>query len=87
MLLLLSPQVYRLSNNGPECTTHDWSAVPGNATMVWKKCRFAGQPLVIPHADPQECWPELDTLLAQLVWRLMGSPPGQLDKISSDLRR
>jgi hypothetical protein len=80
-------QVYKESENGPEKTTNDFDQVPEGALLDRKKCRYAGQPLVGPHADGGELWPAYDSLLALLVWCMLGSPPGQLEAITRDVRR
>lgn len=86
-LLLCFLQVFKATNSAPESTTDSWDNVPDGATVVWKKTRFAGQPLVQPHAEPDECWEAMEEVLAQLLWHMLGSPTGQLDSTKDRLLR
>lgn len=81
-------QVYKLNNSSsPEVTVKTWEEVPEGAIKVFAKCRYAGQPLVDPHATKEERWPAVENGLARLLWRLTGSNEGCYDKCLRNLRR
>lgn len=80
-------QVYKTSASGPEYTTDDWNKVPANAIKLFKKCRYAGQPLVHPHATTEELWVVMDDVLAEISWHLLGRKEGELGSVKQQLSR
>jgi hypothetical protein len=83
----LCVQVYKNSPSGPEITTDSWAQVPADAIKVFKKCRYAGQPLVHPSATTEEIWVQMDDIIAEIAWHLTGRKEGELDNVRQEIKR
>ena len=79
--------MYKCGNAGPELIADEWSKLPPDATPVWDKSRFAGQPLVAPHADDAERWLAMEDALAHVSWHLQGAKDGTLDSVKASVTR